>query len=289
MRIGFLGLGIMGTPMAANLLKAGLPVSVWNRTPGKTEPLTALGAKELDSPSQITEESDVTFAMVSNPTAALETALGPGGAVDGLSPGKCYVDCSTVDPLTAVTVGDAVRARGAKFLEAPVSGSKKPAEDGQLIFLAGGDREAFDFVSPFLSVMGKSAHYLGETGNGARMKLVVNMIMGVMCVALSEGLNLAGKTGLDPETLLKVLDEGAIQNPMFRLKGPNMLSGSHAPAFPLTHMQKDLRLALQLADSAMSRTPAAAAANQLFLEAMAMGLSEMDFAAVNEAVRGPRK
>lgn len=289
MRIGFLGLGIMGTPMAANLLKAGLSLSVWNRTQGKAETLALLGAEELISPSLVTAQSDITFAMVADPTAALETALGPGGAVDGLQPGKYYVDCSTIDPLTAETIGDAVRARGAHFLEAPVSGSKKPAEDGQLIFLAGGDREAFEFAKPFFSIMGKNSHYLGETGSGARMKLVVNMIMGVMCVALSEGLNLARKTGLDPNTLLDVLDEGAIQNPMFRLKGPNMLTGVHTPAFPLIHMQKDMRLALQLADSTMSRTPTAAAANQLYLEAMAMGLSGMDFASVDEPLRGPRK
>jgi glyoxylate/succinic semialdehyde reductase len=284
--VGFVGLGIMGTPMALNLIAAGYSLVVWNRDAKKCEPLIKAGAEVAGSPREVATSCEVVFAMVSDPEAALAVALGPDGVVAGLRPGRGYVDISTVDGATAIEIDKAVSATGAKYLEAPVSGSKKPAEDGTLIFLAAGDRELYDLALPALEVMGKMSLFLGETGNGAKMKLVVNMVMGSMMAAFSEGLCLADNAGLDAATLLNVLDNGAIANPMFRLKGPALIKGKYPTAFPLKHMQKDMRLALALGDQCGQPLPVAASANQDFVQARKMGLGDEDFGAVHEVVKG---
>ncbi|KAH8954466.1 hypothetical protein BDL97_08G079500 [Sphagnum fallax] len=164
--------------------------------------------------------------------------------------------------------------------QAPVSGSKKPAEDGTLIFLTAGDKSLYDKVVPFLDVMGKSRFYLGEVGNGAAMKLVVNMIMGRMMASFSEGLVLGKKVGLDPATIVEVLGQGAIAAPMFAMKGQSMLKGSYPPAFPLKHQQKDLRLALAMAEDVAQPTPVAASVNDIYKRAKAEGLGDQDFSAI---------
>ncbi|KEH39511.1 glyoxylate/succinic semialdehyde reductase [Medicago truncatula] len=177
-RIGFLGLGIMGTPMALNLIKAGVDLTVWNRTKSKCDPLISLGAKYKPSPEEVAASCDLTFAMLADPQSAVDVACGKHGVANGIGPGKGYVDVSTVDVDTSKLINGHIKSTGALFLEAPVSGSKKPAEDGQLIFLTAGDRNLYETVAPFLDIMGKSKFYLGDVGNGAAMKLVVNMIMG---------------------------------------------------------------------------------------------------------------
>lgn len=286
MRIGFLGLGIMGSPMAHNLIKAGCDVTVWNRTTSKCESLLNIGAKYGSSPENVASTCDVTFSMLADPGSAMEVACGKQGAVHGLGPGKGYVDVSTVDGETSKAIGIAIKATGAQFLEAPVSGSKKPAEEGKLIFLTAGDKSLYHEVAPFLDIMGKSRFYLGDVGNGAAMKLVVNMIMGSMMASFSEGLILGEKLGLDPSVLVEVISQGAISAPMFSMKGPSMVKASYATAFPLKHQQKDLRLALAMAEEVSQPTPIAAAANELYKVAKAHGLGEEDFSAVIEALKG---
>lgn len=284
-KYGFLGLGIMGRGMAANLVKAGNKLVVWNRTPDKCAPLVQLGAQQAQSPADVIAACDVTFAMVSDPEASLELLFGTGGVLEAMGEGKSYVDCSTVDPHTAIEVGQSITEQGGRFLEAPVSGSKKPAEDGTLIFLCAGDQTLLDEVRPVLDVMGKATHYLGATGQAARMKLVINMIMGSMMTGFGEGLALAQKADLDVSELLAVLDEGAMANPVFRLKGPRMAAGDFSTAFPLKHQQKDMRLALQLGEDLTQPLPAAATANALFLRAKEAGFGDDDFSAVFKAIR----
>ena len=177
-RIGFLGLGIMGVPMAQNLVKAGYSVTVWNRTPDKCEAIVSLGAQQGATPAEVVAASDVTFSMLSDPAAAEAVALGADGVVAGITPGKGYVDVPTVSPECAQAIAAKIEAKGGRFLEAPVSGSKKPAEDGALIFLCAGDEGLYEEVLGPLEVMGKKHLYLGKVGAGAKMKLVVNMIMG---------------------------------------------------------------------------------------------------------------
>ncbi|KAF4362041.1 hypothetical protein F8388_023893 [Cannabis sativa] len=286
LKLGFLGIGIMGFPMAQNLIKAGYNVTVWNRTKSKCDPLISLGAIYKSTPGEVAASCDVTFAMLSDPQSAVEVACGKNGAASGLSSGKGYVDVSTVDGETSQLISQHIKATGALFLEAPVSGSKKPAEDGQLIFLAAGDKSLYDSVAPYLDIMGKSKFYLGDVGNGAAMKLVVNMVMGSMMASFSEGLLLSEKVGLDPNVLIKVISQGAISAPMYSMKGPSMIQSVYPTAFPLKHQQKDMRLALGLAESVSQSTPIAAAANELYKVAKSQGLSDQDFSAVIESLKG---
>lgn len=153
------------------------------------------------------------------------------------------------------------------------------------MILAAGEKELYEKALPAFDVMGKKCFYLGKVGNGAKMKLVVNMIMGSMINAFSEGLVLADKSGISPTTLLDVLDLGGIANPMFRLKGPTMIKNNYSPAFPLKHQQKDMRLALSLGDDNEVSMPVAAAANEAFKKARSMGLGDLDFSAVYETVK----
>ncbi|KAF0916270.1 hypothetical protein E2562_005886 [Oryza meyeriana var. granulata] len=284
-RVGFLGLGIMGAPMASNLIKAGCDVTVWNRTKSKCDPLLTLGARFESSPAGVASSCDVTFAMLADPESAVEVACGANGAAQGMAPGKGYVDVSTVDAATSKLIGEHITSTGASFLEAPVSGSKKPAEDGLLIFLTAGDESLYNRVAPLLDVMGKSRFFLGDVGNGAAMKLVVNMVMGSMMVSFSEGLLLSEKVSLDPNTLVEVISQGAISAPMFSLKGPSMVKAAYPTAFPLKHQQKDLRLALALAESVSQSIPTVAAANELYKVAKSLGLADQDFSAVIEALK----
>jgi len=222
--------------------------------------------------------------MLADPSVALSVALSPGGVGEGITPGKGYVDMSTVDSATSLKIAEAIAAKGGDFLEAPVSGSKQPAEMATLIILAAGSKSLFERVSPAFDAMGKKSFYLNDVGGGAKMKLVVNMIMGSMMAAFSEGLAVADKAGLSQQTLLEVLELGATGNPMFKLKGPSMIEGKFPTAFPLKHQQKDMRLALALGDEAAQSMPVAAAANEVYKKARGMGLSDQDFSAVYQAL-----
>ncbi|GAB6190915.1 NAD(P)-dependent oxidoreductase [Desulfocastanea catecholica] len=284
-KYGFLGLGIMGKAMATNLVEAGLDVTVWNRTEEKCTSLVKLGARLGKTPGEVTANCDITFAMVSDPAAAEALFFDAGGVLEGISSGKGYVDISTVDPATAVRIAGAVQKKGGRFLEAPVSGSKKPAEDGTLVFLCGGDESLYRDAAPALQLMGKKSFYFKEVGQGAQMKLVINMIMGTMMTAFAEGLSLGNKVGLSSADILDVLAQGAIDNPMFRLKGPLMAQNNFQTAFPLKHMQKDMRLALLLGDEYGQPLFTAGAANNLYIEAREMGGADEDFSAVVKAIK----
>ncbi|KAL1329129.1 hypothetical protein HN51_046262 [Arachis hypogaea] len=287
MEVGFLGLGIMGKAMSMNLLRHGFKVTVWNRTLSKCDELVEHGASIGETPAAVIKKCKYTIAMLSDPSAALSVVFDKDGVLEQIGNGKGYVDMSTVDADTSSKISEAIKSKGGSFLEAPVSGSKKPAEDGQLVILAAGDKALYDEVVPAFDVLGKKSFHLGEVGNGAKMKLVVNMIMGSMMNAFSEGLTLAGRSGLNPSTLLDVLDLGAIANPMFKMKGPSMLKNNYSPAFPLKHQQKDMRLALALGDENAVPMPIAAAANEAFKKARSMGLGDLDFSAVHETLKKP--
>eukprot|EP00252_Welwitschia_mirabilis_P014863 TRINITY_DN32914_c0_g1_i1.p1 TRINITY_DN32914_c0_g1~~TRINITY_DN32914_c0_g1_i1.p1 ORF type:complete len:294 (+),score=80.86 TRINITY_DN32914_c0_g1_i1:106-987(+) len=288
MEVGFLGLGIMGKAMAENLLKNGFSVTVWNRTLPKCEELVGKGASLGTTPAEVVRKCKYTIAMLADPHAALSVVFNKDGVLEQMSPEKCYIDMSTVDADTSKKIGKAIIEKHGRYLEAPVSGSKKPAEDGQLIILAAGDKTLNDEITPVFNVLGKRTFFLGEVGNGAKMKLVVNMIMGSMMNALSEGLALADKSALSEETLLNILDLGAIANPMFKLKGPSMIQDKYPPAFPLKHQQKDMRLALALGDEAGVSMPVAAAANEVFKSARTAGFGDHDFSAVYKVVKDSR-
>ena len=285
-KYGFLGLGIMGQAMAANLVKAGFEVTVWNRTEKKCEPLVKNGARYGASPAEVVASSDITFAMVSDPAAARELCFGTQGVLEGITPGKGYVDVSTVDPQTSVEIGLAINKKGGRFLEAPVSGSKKPAEDGALVFLCAGDDSLYHEAMPALEVLGKKSFYFGEVALGAKMKLVINMIMGTMMTAFGEGLSLGEKAGLKMTDIIDVLDQGVIANNMFRLKGPMMAEGKFPTAFPLKHMQKDMRLALLLGEENGQALYTSGASNASYIKARNKGCDDDDFSVVLQVIKG---
>jgi 3-hydroxyisobutyrate dehydrogenase-like beta-hydroxyacid dehydrogenase len=280
--VGFLGLGIMGNAMAKNLLKAGFEVMVWNRSTDKMDELSALGARRAASPREVIENCPLTFAMLADPAAAEAVCFGVSGVLEGIGGGRGYIDMSTVDAATSKKIAAAVTSRGGRFLEAPVSGSKKPAEDGTLIILAAGDRSLYNEAMPAFDKMGKKILYLGSVGNGAMMKLVVNMIMGGMMAIFSEGLSLGRKAGLATADILEVIDAGAISNPMFRIKGGMIGREDYTVAFPLKHMQKDLRLAILLGDMLNQPLFSAAAANESFKRAKEQGFGDEDFSAIHK-------
>ena len=281
---GFLGLGIMGKAMATNLINAGFDVTVWNRTATACTPLTELGAKQGQTAAEVVSTCDITFAMVSDPKAAKDLCFGKNGVLEGISEGKSYIDISTVDADTSSEICNAVTAKGGRFLEAPVSGSKKPAEDGTLVFLCAGDQSLYEDAADALNVMGKKSFYFPTMGQGAQMKLVINMIMGTMMTAFAEGLNLGDKIGLEKTDILDVIAQGAITSPMFQLKGPLMVKENFSPAFPLKHMQKDMRLALLLGDAHGQPLYTSAAANNAYIKARQDDCGDEDFSAVIKTV-----
>ncbi len=286
MKIGFVGLGIMGSAMASNLLKAGYKVTIWNRSPDKYSAFLDLGATVANTPRVVAESSDVLIAMMATPDAVQSVRDGDEGIIAGMSSGKGYVDMSTVDADTSLESYRLAHEKGALFLEAPVAGSRKPAEDATLTIMAAGDQELYETSLPVLEKMGRKILYLGETGKAARMKLANNLVMCGMLTSLSEGIALAAGSGLDTAQLLEVLDSGAVTNPMFRLKGPQIAANRDFPtAFPLKHMQKDLRLALKLAEEVGQPLFVTATINELYKKALTENLGDADFAAISLVIR----
>jgi 3-hydroxyisobutyrate dehydrogenase-like beta-hydroxyacid dehydrogenase len=284
MQIAFLGLGIMGQAMAGNLINAGHQLIVWNRTAQRCAALIDRGAQAAASPAEAVAAAELAITMVADPAAARDVVFGPQGVLEGLAPGQGYIDMSTVDPQCARDIDLAIRTAGGRFLEAPVSGSRKPAEEGRLVILAGGDQELYEEAVSLFTVLGKKHLFLGEVGKGAAMKLLVNMTMGGMMGLLCEALALGERCDLPATTILDILGAGAIANPMFALKGAAIAADRHPTHFPLKHMQKDLRLAVALGDEKQQSLALVASANELFKRALAQGDGELDFSAVARAI-----
>ena len=277
---GFIGIGLMGNAMAHNLLQAGHELTVYNRDAAKCKNLLAAGAKQVSTPLEVVAAADITFCMVSDPQAALSVCFSPHGVIQGVGPGKGYVDMSTVDPQTAEKIGISVQARGGQYLEAPVSGSLQPAKDGELVIMAAGNQPLWDKVQPAFDVMGKKSLFLGDIGAAASMKIAVNMMMGSMMSVFSEAMALVQACDLDGQDLLDVVAAGALACPMFQGKGAAILAENFAVNFPLKHLQKDLRLAVQLGDDKRVPLATAATANEMFKRACQQGLGAEDMCAL---------
>ncbi|XP_067859427.1 cytokine-like nuclear factor N-PAC isoform X2 [Heptranchias perlo] len=279
-RIGFLGLGLMGSGIVANLLKMGHTVTVWNRTGDKCEPFLQEGARLGRTPAEVVSTCDITLSCISDPKAAKDLVLGPSGVLQGIRPGKCYVDMSTVDPETSTEISQVITSRGGRFLEAPVSGNRQLSENGRLVILAAGDKALFDDCSSCFQAMGKKSFYLGEVGNASKMMLIVNMILGSFMASVAEGFTLAKIASQSQEVLLYILSQGPLASAFLDQKCQSILQGNFKPDFLLKHIQKDLRLAIAMGDSVNHSTPMAAAANEVFKKAKALDQSENDMSAV---------
>ncbi len=273
-RVGFIGLGIMGGPMAKNLLAAGYEVVVYNRTPSKAKELVALGASAARSPREVAERSDVVLSIVTDSPDVEEVALGEQGVLQGIAPGGLYIDMSTISPAVARKVARAFEAKGAAMLDAPVSGGDKGAREGTLSIMVGGSEAAFEAALPVLGALGRNIVHVGGPGMGQTVKLCNQVICGLNLLAAAEGLALAAKAGADVEKVLQVVTEGAAGSWILKNLGPKMAAGDYAPGFMVKLQLKDLRLALEEAGGLSLPLPGTALVQQLFRCVEAMGAGD---------------
>jgi len=278
--IGFIGLGTMGHPMAANLIRAGYEVAVWNRTPGRARDLLELGAEWADSPLEAARSASVVITMVSDDAAIEQVYYGDDGVMEGLQPGTIVIDSSTISPGLARRLAEDAAARHCRFLDAPVTGSKPAAEEGTLVFMVGGSRETLDEVRPVLLAMGRDVIHMGGSGSGAAAKLVNNMIGAANLAALAEGMALAAAAGIDAAKLLSVVQSGGAASRMAEVKGRKILEGDYSLQFALALMHKDLKLASALSDGVKAPAPLLKAVKALFREAENAGLGGEDLSAL---------
>ena len=278
--IGFIGLGLMGKPMSLNLVKAGYPVSVWNRTASRGDEVVAAGAKRAASPREAAAAADVLFTIVSDPPALEEVLWGKDGAFGGLRRGATYVDSSTVSPTLARKIAAACNDAGVKFLDAPVTGGTWGAEKGELVFMVGGEAETLKGVEPVLSVVGKKWFLLGPNGAGQTIKLAMNSLLAVEVQAFAEALALVTRAGIAGEKLVEVMQSSMARAGVLDVKAPLLLKGEYAPSFPLRLMHKDLGLALDLSNQLGVALPATAAARETYSYVKGSTKEDLDYAAV---------
>lgn len=262
-KIGFIGMGGMGSRMALRLLNAHYPLTVYNRTKEKTKPLTQQGAAVADTPRELAANCQVVISCVTN-DAALEAAmLEQEGAIAGAKAGTIFIDMSTVSPETSRRIFEAAKAQDMKMIDAAVSGSTPQVEEGTLVILVGGEQETYQQCKPILDVLGKESFYMGDSGMGTTMKLVVNALMGLGLQAVAEALALGEKAGLQKDKLLDVLGQTAVISPAHKLKLENAQKGEYPANFPLELMYKDFELILSHAAKLSVPMPATAVAQQI--------------------------
>jgi 2-hydroxy-3-oxopropionate reductase len=278
--IGFIGLGIMGRPMAKNLLKAGHPLVVHSRSRGPVDELVAAGAKAGTSARDVASRCDVLITMLPNSPDVELVALGMVGMGVGARPGLVYVDMSTISPIVSQKVGQALEAKGVRMLDAPVSGGEKGAIDGALSIMVGGDQTVFDSVLPILQAMGKTITRLGPLGFGGFTKLANQIIVAVNLTALGEALTLAKKAGLDRELTLKALAGGLAGSKCLEQKTPNYVGNSYKPGFKIDLHFKDLGLIMESARALGVPLPATAVVQELFNALRVKGRGGLDHSAI---------
>ncbi|MGH3013368.1 MAG: NAD(P)-dependent oxidoreductase [Gaiellaceae bacterium] len=282
--LGFVGLGVMGGGIARRLLAAGHTVSGYNRSREKTAPLVELGLVQKDTPREVAEAADVIFSMVTNVAALQAVTEGPDGILAGLGPGKIYVDMTTGTPEASRAVAEQVSERGARMLDAPVSGSVSTLEEGRLTIMVGGDEDAFAEVEPILLDIGSKVLRIGGNGQALLMKIAINLSLQVQMVAFCEGLLLAEKDGIDREIAVEALLSSVIASPMLKYRGPFVLEMPDEAWFDVNMMQKDMNLALEAGRKLDVPLPTTAISNELLTAARGMGLVEQDFAVVYEVM-----
>jgi len=278
--VGFIGLGTMGGRIAKRFLDAGHTVTGYNRTKPKCQWLLDLGMRWGETPRAVAQASDVIFTMVTDGAALHAITQGPDGLLAGLSPGKIYLDMSTVGPSASRAVAAQVRVLGASMLDAPVSGSPATVDQGQLSIMVGGDSEAFAHVEPLLRDIGPSVTHIGGNGLALTMKIAINLSLPAQFLAFSEGVLLAEKSGIDRAVAVDVLLKSVIASPALRYRAPFVLDRPEHAWFTINLMQKDLLLALELGRATEVPLPTVALVNEWLTAARAMGLAEQDFAAL---------
>ncbi len=286
-RIGFLGLGIMGSRMAANLARAGFQLSVWTHTPGKAERwASAHGASAFATPAEVAEHSDIVLSMVVDGEQVASVLLGEQGVIRAARAGLLCMDMSTIGPVDARRVAAALAKRRVAMLDAPVTGSSPRAEEGSLTIMVGGEPEDFARARPVLEPMGRLIVHVGGLGQGQMLKLINNSLGAANAAAVAEALLLARATGIDLDALVEVASAGSGASAQLTLKSGPMREHDYATLFKTAHMLKDVRLCLQEAESAGVPFPTAAHARDMLAATISRGHAEHDYAAMIEAAEG---
>jgi len=275
MRVAFLGLGIMGGAMAANLAKAGHEVTVWNRTPGKQ----VEGARTANTPAEAAQGAEVVWLCVSD-TAAVENVLfGDNGVEQSLTEGMIIADSSTISPSATRKFSERVARRGVQYVDSPVTGSKAGAESGTLLFIIGGEEQAIEKLKPLYAAMGKKMFRMGETGKGQSAKLVMNLQIALIFEGFAEALTLGAKLGVDAETLMPLVQASMVKSGVVEYKAPFVLGRDFTANFPLRLMSKDIRLALDAAKEARVKLPGLETVEEIYEMAIEDGHADLDYAA----------
>jgi 2-hydroxy-3-oxopropionate reductase len=277
MNIVFAGMGMMGLPMAKNLIKGGHSVFVYNRTPGKAKELTDMGAKECKSAADAARFGDVMITMLSDSNAVREVVLGPSGAIEGLSSGKVLIDMSTIDPTTSSQISLELSKKGVEMLDAPVLGSTPLAVKGELVILVGGKKEVFERMKGVLSLIGSKIIYVGPQSSGEKMKLISNQVMLTNFAAIAEATVLAAKAGIPKEIAYEAIGSGGANSRVLELKRQRLLGNDFSAQFKLVHANKDINLAIEMAKGLNASEPVAAVVAQEYISAMAEGLRDDDY------------
>ncbi len=286
-RVAFLGLGIMGSRMAANLAAAGYELTVWNRSGERAQEFVARhGAVLAETPAQAAAGVETIVTMVVDGPQVREVLLGPDGAAAGAAEGTLCIDCSTIGPAWARRVDGELRERGLRMLDAPVTGSAPKAQDGTLTIMAGGERDDFQRGRPLLEAMGELIVHAGPLGHGQAIKVLNNAVAAVNATTLAQALVLGARAGLDLDALTEVMGAGSGASAMLALKGQPMRDGDYAPLFKLDHMLKDVRLCLEEGQAVGAPFPFAALTREILTAAAGIGHADDDFAAMIEVLEG---
>ncbi len=280
--IGCIGLGIMGSRMAANLQKAGYKLVVYNRSKEKAKQLINDGAIWANTPKEIGSVSDIVITMLSTPEVVKNIALGENGLLNGMQKNSLWVNCSTVNPSFTKEVAQLAQQHQIRYLDAPVAGTKAPAENGELLFLVGGDQSDIEEATPLFDIMGKKVIPLGKVGNGAAMKILINQLLGQSMVAFAEALVMGEAMGLEKETLFNVLLNTPVVAPVIAALRPKLEHSEYTPNFQLQWLQKDLHLSSISAYENGVATPNINTTKEIFAQAKQHGFGEHDFTAVYE-------
>jgi 3-hydroxyisobutyrate dehydrogenase len=269
--VGFVGLGIMGRPMAENLIRAGYRLTVFNRTKARADALVELGARAAASPADVARAAPIVIVMVTDSPDVEAVVAGPDGLIEGIGPGSVVVDMSTIAPGTERRLAARLRERGADLVDAPVSGGDVGARNATLAIMMGGEPASVARVQPVLTRLGKSLTHCGPVGSGQLTKLSNQILVGVTLLAVSEAISFARRNGLDPETMVHAVENGAAASWQLSNLGPKILGEDFAPGFMVDLIQKDLRIVLEAAGDAGAPLPATALLHQLFASAQAHG------------------
>ena len=283
-KIGWIGLGNMGVPMVKNLLKAGFEVTVFNRTASKAAPLQEAGAKLAVSAAALWEVADTIITMVSDDAALQQIHQGKDGLLAGAKGDTTVIDMSTVSPATSRELAAKLAAKGVDYLDAPVAGSVRPAELGQLVIMVGGKKEVYESAAPIFEKLGKAQFYLGQQGAGNNAKLAINTLLAFNMQGLAESVLFASEHGIGPEAMLAIIGESALANAITKMKTANILQANYQPAFALKHLAKDLRLA----QGQGLHTPGGEAIHDSYQQALVQGWGEKDISAIFPFLMGEK-